>query len=113
MKQVGIVILVSVFASAVAPGAPRAQDGMTLATQKSVDQFGGCFVDAQDRESLAWSYVPKANGGTFSNLGAEGARGQYFLAVSDRGANRQVRLEAVDARNPVDTRVVRAVNQCA
>lgn len=117
MKQVGIVILVSVLASAGAPGAPTApsalnQQGVTLATDKSLDQFGGCFVEAQDRASLAWSFVPKADGGTFSNLGAKGAGSHYFLAVSDLGARRHVRLESANAGSPVDARVVRAVNSC-
>ena len=112
MKQVGIVILMSVIASAAAPAAPAQQSGMTLLTQKSLDQFGGCFVEAQDRSSMAWSFVPKADGGTFSNLGARGAQNHYFLAVSDHGLSRQVRLEPAEASLPLDARVVRAVNQC-
>ena len=63
----------------------RAAERHDLLTQKSLDQFGGCFVEAQDRSSMAWSFVPKADGGTFSNLGARGGANHYFLAVSDRG----------------------------
>lgn len=113
MKQVGIVILLSVIASAAAPAATPRQTGMTLLTQKSLDQFGSCFVQAQDRVDAAWSFVPKADGGTFSNVGASGARAYYFLAVSDRGMSRQVRLEPAEASLSLDARVVRAVNQCA
>jgi len=113
MKQVGIVILMSVMASAAAPAAPAQQSGVTLATGKSLDQFGGCFVQSQDRASMAWSFVPKADGGTFSNLGARGARNHYFLAVSDHGMSRKVRLEPANAGLPLDSRVVRAVHQCA
>jgi hypothetical protein len=113
MKQVGIVILMSVIASAAATAATPRQSGVTLLTQKSLDQFGGCFVAAQDRADLAWSFVPKADGGTFSNAGARGARSYYFLAVSDRGMSRQVRLEPAEAGLPIDLRIVRAVNQCA
>ena len=62
------------------------------------------------------SLVLCAQGGrghVFRFSARKGRAANDFLAISDRGANRQVRLEAVDARNPVDTRVVRAVNQCA
>lgn len=111
MKQIGIVTLLSVIASAAAPVAPRAH-GAPLVTAKSVAQFGGCFVGAQDRASLAWSFVPKPHGGTFSNLGAKGARNPYFLAIADRGPTRVVRLDAASANMVVDRRVAQAVNQC-
>jgi hypothetical protein len=113
MKQVGILTLVSVIASAAAPAAPAPSSGAAIATSKSVAQFGGCFVEAQDRAALAWSYVPKADGGTFSNVGARGATSLYFLAVSDRGRTREIRLEAASPGSAVDSRVARAVNQCA
>lgn len=112
MKQVGIVTLVSVAAAAAAP-APRApQSPATFATAKSVEQFGGCFVDAQDRAGSAWSYVPRSDGGTFSNAGARGVAQPYYLAVYDRGSTRQLRLEAAGAGSPFDARVVKAVDQC-
>jgi hypothetical protein len=112
MKQVGILILASVIACAAAPGGTPRHDGVALATSKSIGEFGGCFVNAQDRASLAWSYVPKADGGTFSNLGARDARSPYFLAVSDRGSVREVRLEAANATAAIDARVTKAVNEC-
>jgi hypothetical protein len=112
MKQIGIVTLLSVFASAAAPGLPAYQSGATLLTSKSTEQFAGCFVEAQDRASLAWWFVPKADGGTFSNLGAKGVRSPYFLAVSDRGWSREVRFEGVNAASPVGRTVTRAVDQC-
>ena len=60
MKQVGIVILMSVMASAAAPAAPARQSGVTLATGKSLDQFGGCFVQAQDRVIPPLRFVEQA-----------------------------------------------------
>jgi hypothetical protein len=111
MKQVGLITLVSVIASAAAPAAP-ARQGASVATSKSVAQFGGCFVAAQERASLAWSYVPKPHGGTFSNVGATGVARPYFLAVSDRGPKRVIRLEPANASAPVDPRVASAVDQC-
>jgi hypothetical protein len=113
MKQVGILTLASVIATAAAPRASATQNGVTLATAKSLDQFGGCFVAAQERASLAWSYVPKTDGGTFSNLGARGAGAVYYLALSERGKVRQIHLEAATPASPIDARVARAVDQCA
>jgi hypothetical protein len=110
MKQVGIIILISVAATAAAPAARAAQRPVTLETSKTVEQFSGCFVNTQDRASLAWSYVPQSRGGTFSNFGAKGTRVPYFLAVLDRGSTRQVRLDSASAS--VDSRVARAIDQC-
>ena len=111
MKQVGIVTLVSVAASAAAPVSYRAVDRATFETSKSVAQFGGCFVEAQDRAARAWSFVPKGDGGTFSNLGARGASAPYFLAVAARGTVRQVRLELVVGAQ-LDRNIAKAVDQC-
>lgn len=112
MQQVGILLLVSVAVSAAAPVASPAPQPATLETSKSVAQFDGCFVKAQDRAALAWSYVPRPHGGTFSNAGAKGAHRVYFLAVSDSGAGRQVRLESASDGAALDRRVARAVDQC-
>jgi hypothetical protein len=109
MKQIGLVTLISVAASAAAPVTYTRADAATFATTKSVEQFGGCFVAAQERARRAWSYVPRDNGGTFSNLGARGARGLYFLAVSDRGAAREIRLETAAK---TDSAVAKAIDQC-
>ena len=110
MKQFGIFALVSVAASAAAPTPQAAHQPVTLETSKTVQQFGGCFVNAQDRAALAWSYIPQSRGGTFSNFGARGAQAPYFLAVLDRGSGRQVRLET--AGSTIDPRVSGAVDQC-
>jgi len=112
MKQVGIVTLISVAASAAAPVSHAARDAVTLETSKTVAEFGGCFVQAQDRAARAWAFIPKADGGTFSNLGARPARVPYFLAVSDRGAVRQLRLEPASAGTAVDGEVAKAIDQC-
>jgi hypothetical protein len=110
MKQLGILIALAASSTAIAAPAP---DLSPITTSKSVPQFGGCFVAAQERAGLAWSYVPKPHGGTFSNLGAIGAQSSYFLAISDRGNARELRLEAADAAGRVDLNVARAVSQCA
>ena len=107
MKRFGLLIFAMV-ASTAAPAAPTA-----MATSKSVEQFDGCFAAVQERASLPWSYVPKPHGGTFSNFGATGAKQVYFLAVSDHGAIRELRLEALETGSSIDARVTRAVNHCA
>jgi hypothetical protein len=112
MKQIGIVTLISVAASAAAPVAHATRDTVMLETSKTVAQFGGCFVQLQDRAARAWAFIPKGDGGTFSNLGARDAREPYFLAVSDRGAVRQLRLEPASAGTPVERDVAKAVDQC-
>jgi|GraSoiStandDraft_16_1057320.scaffolds.fasta_scaffold5123948_2 hypothetical protein len=109
MKPFGIVTLMSVAASAAAPVSYARSGAATFATDKSVEQFAGCFVGAQDRARRAWAYVPRGDGGTFTNSGARDARGLYFLAVLDRGAMREIRLEGP---GQVDPTVARAINQC-
>lgn len=113
MKQFAIVALATAIVSPAAPAAGTQQASASAATSKSVAQFGTCFVAAQERASLPWSWVPKPHGGTFSNLGAQRAGSAYFLAVSDRGASRAIRLEPADRALPVDARVAHAVDQCA
>jgi hypothetical protein len=117
MKEIGIGILLSVTVSAAAPIA--AEHGAAkpaiespapptaFTTAKSTEQFASCFGKAQDRVRQAWWFVPKEDGGTFSNLGAKTNAAAYFVVVSDRGARRQVRLEGDGAKA-----VNRAVLQC-
>ncbi len=110
MKSFGIVTLMSVAASAAAPVSYSASTPATYSTGKTVEQFAGCFMGVQDHARRAWAYVPRGDGGTFSNSGARGARGLYFLAVLDRGSTREIRLETPGS---VDPSVTRAINQCA
>jgi hypothetical protein len=111
MKDISFVIVLGVIVSAAAPAHER-HGGEPLITAKSVEQFAGCFADAQDQASRAWWFVPRSNGGTFSNLGAKGVRSPYFLAVLDRGGSREIRLERDQAAAPADRVVVRAVDEC-
>lgn len=110
MKKLGILIALAASSTAIAAPAPGVPP---ITTAKSVAEFGGCFIAAQERAGLAWSFVPKAHGGTFSNMGAQGASNSYFLAVADRGKARELRLEAADGSGRVDQDVARAVSRCA
>jgi hypothetical protein len=92
------------------PASAAAGDGAAVrTTAKGAEPFDRCFAAAQDRASRPWSFVPKASGGgTFSNAGASGVRGVYFLEVADRGASREIRLSSADP----DSSVVRAIDSC-
>jgi len=112
MKDIGIISLLSVIVSAAAPNSASSMDykpAKSFLTAKSTNQFASCFSDTQDRSALAWWYVPKDDGGTFSNLGARTLQSAYFVVVSDRGAKREVRLEGNGA---AEIGVNRAVSQC-
>lgn len=109
MKDIGIVALLSVITSAAAPSWPAHQPAKSFVTAKSTDEFGSCFANTQDQGALPWWYVPKDDGGTFSNLGSRTMRSAYFLVISDRGSKREVWLEGNGASEPA---INRAVVQC-
>lgn len=112
MRHLGIVAIAGIAFAATAAAA-TAPGTVSVTTAKTVEQFGTCFVQSQDSLSAAWSFVPNRHGGTFSNLGAKGAADPYFLAVADRGAVRQLRLEPASAAGGIDPRVAQAVSQCS
>jgi len=107
MRDIGIVTLLSVAATAAAPVLPAAVHA-PLVTAKSAEEFAGCFARTQDARSAAWAFVPKRGGGTFSNLGAAGVRIPYFLIITDRGGQRELRLENAAA----GTTAAKGVSQC-
>jgi hypothetical protein len=117
MEHIGIGILLSVMVSAAAPIAAEhsvskpaldsSAPAAAFTTVRSTEQFASCFGNTQDRVRQAWWFVPKEDGGTFSNLGAKNVAAAYYVVVSDEGARRQVRLEGEGA-NAVN----RAVLQC-
>jgi hypothetical protein len=112
MKDIGIITLLSVIISAAAPsspGTPHHNSAKALTTAKSTDEFASCFTSLQDQGGLPWSYIRKADGGTFSNLGSRTVATAYFVVVSDRGSNREVRLEG---NGSSEIAVNQAVNQC-
>jgi hypothetical protein len=112
MKDIGIITLLSVIISAAAPSSPALSEykpAKSFVTAKSADQFASCFAGTQDRGGLAWAYIRKDDGGTFSNLGPRSLSSAYFVVVSDRGARREVRLEGNGAK---EIGINRAVDQC-
>jgi hypothetical protein len=107
MKAISIVTLLSVAATAAAPGQHAYHPAVYL-TSKSVEDFASCFTRSEDRRGRAWWFVPRDHGGTFSNLGAKDAPANYFLAIDDRGAHRQISL---DQRSP-DAAPSEALSEC-
>jgi hypothetical protein len=89
MKNFAIVALLGVLVHAAADARMPA----LLTTAKSTQAFADCFARNQDRQSAAWAFVPKAHGGTFSNLGAASVAAPYFLRISDRGERREIQLQ--------------------
>lgn len=115
MKDLGIVTLISVAAIAAAPAsdANRPTNGAKLATSafattKSTEAFADCFARTQDRHSRPWWFVPKGNGGTFSNLGAKAVSKPYFLVINDSGSRRDIELQNANHNGPE----ARGVEQC-
>jgi hypothetical protein len=80
-------------------------------TPKSLNDFGQCFVRAQEQRARAWAFVPTDTGGTFSNAGANGVAAPYWLRVSEGPPVNQIRLFAAKSSDDAGT-LVEAVNQC-
>lgn len=72
-----------------------------MTSTKSLTAFGRCFVGEQERASKAWSFVPNAEGGTFSNLNGQGTTDTYFLQVHQltNAAGISLRLEGSPSAN--------------
>lgn len=109
MARMAGLVLLGIAACAAAASVAPAQPNLTRTTNKAVEPFAECFAAAEDQASRPWSFVPRENGGgTFSNAGLSGVRVPYFLKVADRGAVREIRLEA----GSTDAALLRAVDRC-
>jgi hypothetical protein len=88
---------------------PDAATPLLRATSaKQPAEFSACFAEAQQRAGSAWSYLPTDKGGTFTDSGARGSDGTYWLQFrADAASGSQMRLFA-EAAAPV----VKAVEQC-
>lgn len=77
-------------------------------TAKSLDAFGSCFTQVQDRRARPWAFMPSQTGGIFTDAGATAASAPYWLAISDA----QIRLFGV--RGSYKSRnLAKAVKQCS
>lgn len=107
MKAYGIATFISVIAVAAAPSPQPAAD-VSFATMKSTQEFADCFSKIQDRHAVPWWFVPRTDGGTFSNAGAPGVGKPYLLLISNRSGRREILLQHASPDGPE----AQAVNQC-
>jgi hypothetical protein len=109
-RQFVLSVVCGLAMSAAAVAAPLPQQGLSRATAKGTERFAICFATSQDRSAQPWWFVPKAHGGTFSNLGARDVAEPYFVDIADKGATREVRVTLASAS--ADRSVLRAVDSC-
>jgi hypothetical protein len=103
-------IAVTLAAAPAVAATPAASGAHVAATGKSLDAFARCFVQTQERASRPWWFVPKADGGTFSNFGSKDAQGTYFARLQE--TERQVNVE-LDASAPLIGATIRAaIDRC-
>jgi len=107
MRSLGVITLLSVAATAAAPARLQPAN-VPLVTAKSASAFVDCFAASQDQRRAPWWFVPKGDGGTFSNLGSPSVRAPYFLVVSDRGGHRELTIKDAAPGGPA----IQGVRQC-
>lgn len=84
---------------------------LQVTTSKSVDAFGACFAAAQDLAGHAWAYMPIGRGGTFTDAGAMGSAGSYWLKVDRSDHRGKIRLFG-DGGRPASRSLIEAVDRC-
>jgi hypothetical protein len=109
-RQRALSLVCGLAMSSAALAAPSPQQGLSRATPKGTEPFATCFATSQDRSAQPWWFVPKAHGGTVSNLGAHGVDPPYVVDIADKGATREVRVTLASAS--ADRSVLRAVDSC-
>lgn len=104
-------LLTAATPSFAAPASAAPSGPVVTTSAKAADPLVRCLSNAEDRTAAAWWFVPReSGGGTFSNLGAPGAADPYFITIADRGAAREIRLEASSAAR---ARLMAAIASCA
>ena len=103
--MVGVLILLAVTS-------PNASMPLLDATAaRSFDKFGSCFTKAEERRGRSWAFLPSEHGGAFTDAGAKGSSGSYWLQVRSAGAATQVRLFGADSAQG-SANMIEAVEQC-
>jgi len=78
---------------------------------RSLDDFSACFTKTEEVHGRAWAYLAGEGGGTFTDSGAQGSPGSYWLQVRGAGGATRVQLFAAETR-PRSSSLVEAVGQC-
>jgi hypothetical protein len=84
---------------------------LQVTTSKSVDAFGACFAATQGLAGHAWAYMPIGQGGTFTDAGAMGSAGSYWLKVDGSDHRGKIRLFG-DGGRLASRSLIEAVDQC-
>ena len=100
-------VILGLVAAAVQPVQPL----LRTTTAKSTGEFESCFTAAQERASRPWAFMPSYRGGTFTNSGANGAGGTYWLTLQRSLHRAEIRLYADEAARPAKA-ISEAVDQC-
>jgi hypothetical protein len=102
---VGVLILLALTS-------PNASMPLLDATSaRSLDQFGSCFTTAEERRGRSWAFLPSERGGTFTDAGAQGSSGSYWLQARRAGAATRIRLFAAESISDSSI-LIKAVEQC-
>ena len=101
--------IIAILLTAAAAGIHQPEPLVAVRTGKTLDAFGACFVQAQERSGRAWAFAASDTGGSFTNEGATRVSAAYHLQVSREGAGNSLRLYA-DQGSAAP--IVKAVDQC-
>ena len=104
--MLGLLILL-----AAAPSSTPPSNG-EVASARPLAEFNSCFIGTQERSGRAWAYLPTEHGGTFTDFGASGAAGSYWLQVRPAGATATRTRLRDSASSSATSAVVQAVEAC-
>lgn len=80
-------------------------------TTKTTSAFAGCFRASQEKASQPWAFMPSDHGGTFTNSGANGPEGTYWLNLQRSLHGAEIRLYADVGARPAKA-ISEGVDQC-
>jgi hypothetical protein len=83
-----------------------------IATVKSLNDFGQCFVGLQERRGFSWRFVPSDGGGVFSDAGRNGVAGTFELRFREGRPKSQVIVVMLDPERDAAARIDADVNHC-
>lgn len=92
MREIGIVTLLSVAATAAAPSSRASQSAPALGTP---GQYAACLASNPQAASRWWIVANDRGGSIAMPAGAEVQRA--YLVIEDRGARREIALEQTGA----------------
>lgn len=98
--------------SAAASNYPAEAPVLTGHTEKSVQEFGLCFMTYQERHSRPSWFVLHPDGGRISNEGAARVSNPYWIRFTERDRRNRVQLFMSRADRAEEQALVDAVKRC-